>query len=309
MDPDVVHAADLIRAERWFHHFRHRRPGLTLVEVLVTISLIGILLALTLPAVQSARAAAQATACRANLKQIGIGLHNYHSTHSRFPPGFVTTSAGEHEPGWGWASMLLPQVEQRSLYEQLNPGPVNLRLAAANRADLLQTSLDVFRCPSDPSEKHSDRLRRIFKNDQLQTVAVARANYIGVNGTRLDATRTGFNGVFGKDSGIRLRDITSGTTSTILVGERRTRVSRAAVWCGVNTTSDDVGGAASHFGSVFVLGASSYRINSEAAPDSLQGFSSEHGSGSHFVMADGSAKLTSQHIDQQVLQRLGNRNQ
>ena len=95
-----------------------RRPGFTLIELLVVIAIIAILIALLLPAVQAAREQARRSACTNNLKQIGLAIANYTDRHGTLPPGYQSIYSPlfqqEIGPGWGWASMILPDLEQQS---------------------------------------------------------------------------------------------------------------------------------------------------------------------------------------------------
>ena len=104
------------------------RLGFTLVELLVVIAIIGVLIALLLPAVQAAREAARRTQCANNLKQYGLGIHNYHDTFKQCPP---SGSGGWGNPGSnpniGWQVRILPFTEQISLYEQINMKAVDAR--------------------------------------------------------------------------------------------------------------------------------------------------------------------------------------
>lgn len=160
---------------------RRSRFGFTLVELLVVIAIIGILIALLLPAVQAAREAARRAQCTNNLKQIGLALHNYHDVFKLFPPGNVSPltvssggcfSAGSSttpHPGPSWSVSILPFIEQRSVYDQLDirgpgrfpssyndasasPPPVNLNPAVYNpiTTSPLYTPISVYKCPSAP---------------------------------------------------------------------------------------------------------------------------------------------------------------
>ena len=139
-----------------------KRPhsrAFTLIELLVVISIIGVLIALLLPAVQSAREAARRAQCVNNLKQIGVALFNYESSVGTFPPGYIdyqnnpnNTPDLDMGPGWGWAAMMLPILEQQPLYNSINFSlgiTVVSNPASAANSTAVVTSLAVFQCPSD----------------------------------------------------------------------------------------------------------------------------------------------------------------
>ena len=127
-----------------------RLSGFTLIELLVVIAIIGTLVALLLPAVQASREQARRIACQNNLKQIGLALAHYANRHGGFPPGYTSIwdplQAKELGPGWGWASMILPELEQQALYDQIR-FEVPMHLPAQSTART--TPLGVFLCPAD----------------------------------------------------------------------------------------------------------------------------------------------------------------
>ncbi len=105
-----------------------RTTGFTLVELLVVIAIIGILVALLLPAVQSAREAAHRTACTNNLKQIALALLTYHDARNQFPLGAYAAVEEDHpaeEDGLGWATQILPQLEEQPLFDKLKANTVS----------------------------------------------------------------------------------------------------------------------------------------------------------------------------------------
>ena len=130
-----------------------RRSAFTLIELLVVIAIIAILVAILLPAVQQAREAARRNACKNNLKQFGLALHNYESTHGQYPKlAFRQPNAGN--PQWGmqpWEgfspqTMLLPFMDQENLYDQID---FSLSAGAPVNTQVARTKLEVFNCPSD----------------------------------------------------------------------------------------------------------------------------------------------------------------
>jgi prepilin-type N-terminal cleavage/methylation domain-containing protein/prepilin-type processing-associated H-X9-DG protein len=128
-----------------------RQRGFTLIELLVVIAIIAVLIALLLPAVQAAREAARRTQCKNNLKQFGIGFHNYHDAYKTFPPsgfvGFTTIPTGNLTSGSSYTLSLLPFMEQQAISTTYD---YNTGFNAAVNSDEVRTVLNVTRCPSDP---------------------------------------------------------------------------------------------------------------------------------------------------------------
>ncbi|HEY2838287.1 MAG TPA: DUF1559 domain-containing protein, partial [Pirellulales bacterium] len=144
--------------------------------------ILGLLVAITIPAAQQARERARAAQCQNNLRQIGIALHAYHATHELFPPGCVgITGDPINIQGWGWATFVLPYVDQENLYAAIGPSQNSMQsvLASADLQPLLRTPLAVFRCASDIGDdlQTSDRTLSGFvlgTQDQLAAVSARR---------------------------------------------------------------------------------------------------------------------------------------
>src|SRR5438105_11593956 len=135
-------------------HAMNQRRGFTLIELLVVIAILSILIALLVPAVQKVREAASLAECKNNLKQIGLALHSYHDINKVFPSGYVdrnldpaSTPDNDLGPGWGWASFLLPYLEQDGVYKQID---FNVGVAVGSNVAVCQLPLAIFQCPSDP---------------------------------------------------------------------------------------------------------------------------------------------------------------
>lgn len=142
---------------------RRKWSGFTLIELLVVIAIIAVLIALLLPAVQMAREAARRTQCKNNMKQIGLGLHNYHDTHGMFPPDGMRAADGwsgdpHSNSRWSMKIHLLPFMELSNVYNSINMdrraedgwGPPE------PNATIRRAKLEVFLCPSDPNPDHGD---------------------------------------------------------------------------------------------------------------------------------------------------------
>ena len=292
------------------HHFRYQRRsrGFTLIELLVVIAIIAVLIALLLPAVQQAREAARRTQCRSNLKQIGLALHNYHDQFQVFPPGCglsslspdsgysVDLTTANRAAAYGWATFLLPNLDQAPLYNQLGVGSVGLvqLMQQAAKRPLAQTVLSVYRCPSDVAPDTNSQ--RLFSNAIFGNTAVGTSSYVGVEGTRwthgadwIQSQKDPF-GVFWPASKIGVRDITDGSSNTLIVGERSWDY-LSAVWVGTrNYTGNGDEGLRQ------IMGITNWQINLPGM-NAPRAFHSAHVGGTHFLLGDGSVRFLSQNID------------
>ncbi|MCP4786598.1 MAG: DUF1559 domain-containing protein [Fuerstiella sp.] len=275
---------------------RYRGQGFTLIELLVSIAIIAILIALLLPAVQSAREAARRTQCRNNLKQIALALHNYHDIYLRLPPGAISgrDTNGNGKPNdydgmWGWQVMILPQLEQTTLWNQLEVSKGGGMDRFPNYDSIDNSSdpfggyvLAPFVCPSCPGE----RMNPFFRMN-------AKANYVGSHNLMFTNSSTAF------------RDITDGTSNTLLVTERvlltrGTRKSIGAIWIGgeqCGTGSARRFEAASEINTPF-SGSLDSSTNCQTGDTnrSRAVASSAHEGGAQFALADGSVRFISQTI-------------
>jgi len=202
---------------------RRHRAALTLVEVLVVLAILGALFGLLLVALQRARETANLTVCQNNLKQLGLALQSYHQREGSFPPGYRCKVQRDDPnvtaPGWGWAAFLLPDLEEESLAEQLHfrrkvEDPENL----AGRTRILR----LFVCPSDLSTG----LFTIFDPNNTALAEAATNSYAACYGVlrssltfQPDELDKG-DGLFFRNSEVRIADITDGTSNTIALGER-----------------------------------------------------------------------------------------
>jgi prepilin-type N-terminal cleavage/methylation domain-containing protein/prepilin-type processing-associated H-X9-DG protein len=226
------------------------RRAFTLIELLVVIAIIAVLIGLLLPAVQKVREAAQRSQCTNNLKQIGIALHSYHDANNSFPPGYIdgnkdrnSTPDNDVGPGWGWASFLLPYIEQGNIYNQIN---FSQGVGVKANVAVSQMPLKIYQCPSDPSQQNFGVYDSNFTSP---IVTVAHSNYVGCNGWEECFSNAGGNGrgdgsdglaggvglagdgLFFRNSHIRVADVTDGLSKTIFVGERSANHS-PSTWSG-----------------------------------------------------------------------------
>ena len=211
-----------------------RQRGFTLIELLVVIAIIAILIALLLPAVQEAREAARRSSCKNNLRQIGIAMHNYHSTHQCFPAATATNPNRGHGPS-AWIQML-PYAEQGNLYRGIGTsvgfgkGNVNYWLGDRRNANptILRNRLDgmkisFMRCPSSS----------LPGSFTIRGAAIQRISYVLIAGSVGHRTADGqtfrraiasSGGIFSGNVVTKIRDIRDGTANTMMVGEQSDNV-------------------------------------------------------------------------------------
>ncbi|MEZ6129254.1 MAG: DUF1559 domain-containing protein [Planctomycetaceae bacterium] len=277
---------------------QRRCSAFTLIELLVVIAIIGILVSILLPAVQQARAAARRTQCKNNLKQIGLALHNYHDVHRVFPMG----SSSESLPGaWGMMAHILPYLELNNTYQLIDfeesgccKAVKLLQQATPPKPDPSSQGIGVFFCPDDfnsgtqllsgptgPSPNTYD-CGLLFPGDYLGISGDSEGNP-GCSGT------LNGNGTFYSLSKTRIGDITDGTSSTLIVGERGIPSDRGWGWylCG--------GTECEHY--VSSERGLSPGQNVPSWQGTLRRFWSWHAGGAHFLLGDGSVSFLNYSMD------------
>jgi prepilin-type N-terminal cleavage/methylation domain-containing protein/prepilin-type processing-associated H-X9-DG protein len=287
-----------------------RRHGFTLIELLVVIAIIGVLVSLILPAVQQAREAARRSQCKNNLKQIGLALQNYHESFLRFPPGYVSlfdAAGNDTGPGWGWGAMILPQLEQENLQNTIDfKQPIE---ALANAVPRL-APLTVYLCPSDSVKPTWPAVTRDPLGNPTGTICdVSSADYVAVFG--ISEPGIDGEGVFFRDSGIGIKDIRDGSSSTFLVGER-SQFTCEATWVG-SVTGAKIFPPPGSPAMPELQNASGMTLGHtmEGAPNAptieCNNFSSQHSGGAQFVFADGHVQFISNYINRATFQALSTR--
>jgi prepilin-type N-terminal cleavage/methylation domain-containing protein len=303
-----------------------QRSAFTLIELLVVIAIIGILVGLLLPAIQSAREAARRTQCINNMKQQGLALHMFHDAIKRFPSAlqqgktWYTTYQRDNAPGgyanngtstypqegpfWSWVTRIAPFFEEGNVANKfdMRGQPASWPWQSAPPVQWVQNGtswkyLHSFKiptmiCPSDP--------RGPQEADYGNGEVYALTTYLGVNGTSQFKEATPFAGQDGMlfiNSGVKMGQISDGTSNTFIVGERppTNDLNYGWQWAGSGDspyfgTADVVLGVHERWGTPTAL-PDYYRSGSVQDPSHNLHFWSLHPLGANWTMCDGSVQF------------------
>jgi prepilin-type N-terminal cleavage/methylation domain-containing protein len=316
---------------------RTSRPhAFTLIELLVVIAIIGTLIGLLLPALQKVREASNLTVCQNNLKQIGLALHTYVDATGSFPSGYLynhgkassikqpptiqprifdrprprpilNISFDANQPGWGWAALLLPYLEQNPLAQQIN---YTLPVESPSSLFARDTALRVYTCPTD-RKTGIFMVQDELDNDLATAATNSYAACFGQGGLLNSQPDTG-NGLFARNSKIRIGDVTDGTSTTLAIGERPALFTQTP-WAGVmmGGTCRTTPGAPVYLSIIeqapsMVLARIGARLLNDRYSEPYD-FFSPHGGVVQFVFADGAVHALRTTLDIKVLQALATR--
>jgi len=298
------------------------------VELLVVIAIIGVLVALLLPAVQSARESARRMQCTNNLHNLAIACHNYHDALGTFPNSHFYNPSPSGKDNlcpdatnceeWGWHVLIFPYIEQQNLFNQLGVLSYSLHHVLAGKnpglpmppgKTMLQTRLPIFICPSDSNPAGDLQDIRHFGTGLGATAGGLNSgtnfqpgvtNYVASRGTRNNHQVTlDTHGMFMESHGKKMQDITDGTSNTFMLGERDMQICQGGSWVGVRNPTGD-----GNRGFYYVAANVRVRLNAPSPPipptdrtGCSEGFSSLHVGGANFALGDGSVRYVNNNIE------------
>lgn len=276
------------------------RFAFTLIELLVSITIIGILMAISIPSVMAVRNAARRTACQNKLRQIGIALTSFQASHRYFPSGKTTKNYEQ----FSWSAQLLPYLEQEPLWNQLTGSEDTVVIDGVPAHHLgLTKLLPAVHCPSNPTTATLQRA------SHLNGTFVALSDYLGVAGQNY----LSHDGVFFLDSRTQIAKITGGLSNTLFVGERPPSFDNNIGWWFTGDGQDGTGNVDLFLGmeelnsgqseTLMHLGLGPYRYQ-DGDPKSMESvfhFWSYHAGGANFVYGDGSVHFMSYTTDPIVM--------
>ncbi len=300
------------RRDKYCSGLNQVSQGFTLVELLVVIAIIGVLVALLLPAVQSARESARRASCQNNFRQTGIALQNYHASNDRFPIGIEmwdpryskcsNPSARSHKWALGWAVHILPYFEQAQIAQQIDYKTNSY--ASPGTFEAGANPISAYLCPSDPQGGELVSCCSSMRNGGTEVEDLAKTNMAGVADS-VDWSCDGAwpdpeaDGVLFQSSKVKIGDISDGSSNTLAIGE---------------ILGNGIGSNSGYFWISWDILHTANGINITVnaplfSPWNVQvtGFSSYHPGGCHFAFADGSVHFLNEGIDHRVLAALTTR--
>ena len=268
------------------YRFRH---AFTLIELLVVVAIIAVLIGLLLPAVQKVREAAARNQCQNNLKQIGLACHAYHDVNQALPPGYTATAPyPSTSPGWGWAAYVLPYIEQNNLYRQINlHSPLEGQPVIGN-------IIKVYLCPSDNPPASPFAVTNAIFEPVCNAAPCSYAATVGDDSVEVDDPAG--NGIFYRNSKVRLTDITDGTSNTTMIGDRAW-ADTEGIWAGAPNGAVTRPGPtnpwtrATGSAQAFILVHNNWINITTDADGGLDDFSSKHPGGANLLFADSSVRF------------------
>ena len=275
-----------MRSQTHFSDTRSARRAFTLIELLVVLTIIGLLVSLTLPAVQKSRESARAMQCKSQMRQFGLAIHNFESSHQSLPAGNDFANDNRHS----WCTRVLPFLDQSPLYNRydwLLPWSDSTGGVGQSNEDVTRTTLPLFKCPSEPNE-HPGAI-----------------DYGGNFGTSLTGLPVGFDQGDGWESGALLvinapvanplsrpakfGEFSDGLSQTFLVFECSGRDGESGYWgSGTNCLAIE------------------YPVNGNPDGETIV---SRHPSGGHALFSDGHVSFLSNSTDLTLIGRMATRSQ